>query len=76
MPPVEKAPAKLNLGLKITGKRDDGYHDILSIFQTVDLYDELTVKSAIESGRSSTIWGRSSISPEKPFELDFLVGAI
>jgi len=41
----EKAPAKLNLGLKILGKRDDGYHDILSIFQAVDLCDELRVCS-------------------------------
>jgi len=37
----EKAPAKLNLGLRIVGKREDGYHNILSIFQSVDLFDEL-----------------------------------
>lgn len=44
----ERAPAKINLGLKILGKRPDGYHDILSIFQTVDLCDELTLSD--ESG--------------------------
>ena len=38
---LENAPAKINLGLKIINKRADGYHNILSIFQTVDLYDEL-----------------------------------
>ena len=38
----EKAPAKINLGLCITGKRPDGFHDILSLFQTVDLCDNLS----------------------------------
>lgn len=42
----EKAPAKINIGLKITGKRADGYHDILSIFQTIDLCDELEISPA------------------------------
>ncbi len=41
-----KAPAKINLGLRVLGKRGDGFHDILSIFQTVGLYDELSVESA------------------------------
>lgn len=38
---TEKAPAKINLGLKILGRRSDGYHDILSIFQTISLFDIL-----------------------------------
>jgi 4-diphosphocytidyl-2-C-methyl-D-erythritol kinase len=50
VPLVEKAPAKLNLGLRIVGKREDGYHDILSVFQTVGLYDELTITPSTESG--------------------------
>ena len=36
-----KAYAKLNLFLDVTGKRPDGYHNILSVMQTVDLFDEL-----------------------------------
>lgn len=40
---IEYAPAKLNLGLKVLRRRDDGYHDILSIFQTVTLFDLLTI---------------------------------
>lgn len=36
-----KAPAKINLGLEIIGKRSDGYHTIETFFQTIDLYDEL-----------------------------------
>ncbi|HUT63971.1 MAG TPA: 4-(cytidine 5'-diphospho)-2-C-methyl-D-erythritol kinase [Anaerolineae bacterium] len=46
----EKAPAKLNLGLKIVSKRKDGCHNILSIFQTVDLYDELHITSSSNPG--------------------------
>ena len=36
------SPAKLNLFLHITGRRDDGYHSLESIFQLIDLYDWLT----------------------------------
>lgn len=35
------APAKINIGLEITGRRDDGFHNIVSILQTVSLYDRL-----------------------------------
>ncbi len=35
------APAKLNLFLHITGKRDDGYHNLQTIFQFLDYSDEL-----------------------------------
>ena len=37
------APAKINLFLQILGKREDGYHEIYSLIQAVDLYDSLTV---------------------------------
>ncbi|MDX1490228.1 MAG: 4-(cytidine 5'-diphospho)-2-C-methyl-D-erythritol kinase [Pseudohongiellaceae bacterium] len=35
------APAKLNLFLHITGQREDGYHELQSVFQLIGLYDEL-----------------------------------
>jgi len=38
---VELAHAKVNLGLKVLGTREDGYHDILSVFQSVTLADQL-----------------------------------
>ncbi len=37
------APAKVNLCLRITGRRADGYHLLDSIFATIDLYDRLTI---------------------------------
>ncbi|MBQ8014134.1 MAG: 4-(cytidine 5'-diphospho)-2-C-methyl-D-erythritol kinase [Treponema sp.] len=39
-----KAPAKVNLGLKVLEKRADGFHDIESIFQTLDFSDELHIR--------------------------------
>ena len=40
-----KAPAKVNLYLEIAGKRDDGYHDIVSIMQMVSLFDVISIRS-------------------------------
>lgn len=37
------APAKVNLHLDVGAKRDDGFHDLLSLFQMVDLADEVEV---------------------------------
>ena len=35
------SPAKLNLMLNITGRRDDGYHLLETVFQFIDLCDDL-----------------------------------
>lgn len=43
-----KAPAKVNLTLRILGKRDDGYHDLESLMVAVNLYDGLTI--SVEDG--------------------------
>ncbi len=40
------AHAKINLSLEVTGKRDDGYHEIAAILQTVDLADMVTLRMA------------------------------
>lgn len=37
------APAKINLGLEILGKNNDGYHNVEMVMQTVSLYDKVTV---------------------------------
>ena len=36
-----KAPAKINIGLRVLDRRDDGYHNIITIFQRVNLHDTL-----------------------------------
>lgn len=38
-----KSFAKINLGLEITGKRADGYHNLKTIFQTIDLFDTIEI---------------------------------
>lgn len=47
---TRKAYAKINLGLDVTGRRDDGYHLVRMIMQNIDLYDTLTFTDN-ESGR-------------------------
>lgn len=39
-----KTAAKINLALDVTGKLTNGYHTIESVFQTIGLYDEVTVE--------------------------------
>ena len=38
---IVKTPAKINLTLEIVNKREDGFHNIQSIMQLIDLYDYL-----------------------------------
>ena len=38
------SPAKLNLGLKVVGKQDDGYHLLNTIFCLIDLYDRIDIQ--------------------------------
>ena len=44
------SPAKINLFLKVLRKRDDGYHDIVSVMQPISLYDEIIVEMENGSG--------------------------
>ena len=41
-----RASAKVNLALEVLGKRGDGYHEIATVLQAVDLFDRLTVETA------------------------------
>ncbi|MEC9140335.1 MAG: 4-(cytidine 5'-diphospho)-2-C-methyl-D-erythritol kinase [Chloroflexota bacterium] len=41
-----RAYAKINLGLEVIQRREDGYHELVTILQTVSLYDEIVVGAA------------------------------
>lgn len=45
---TRKAYAKINLGLDVLGKRDDGYHIVKMIMQNVDIYDTLTFRKTTD----------------------------
>ena len=47
-----RAPAKLNLGLRVVGRRADGYHELATIFVAVDLADLLVARRTTEPGVS------------------------
>ena len=40
--------AKINLGLEVVGKRKDGYHTLRTVFQTIDLCDEIELRETAE----------------------------
>ena len=39
-----KTPAKINLTMEVLNKRPDGFHNIQSVMQMIDLYDYLTIE--------------------------------
>lgn len=57
------SPAKLNLFLHITGRRENGYHELQSIFQLIDLYDWLEFEPMVQT--DIQIQGLSSVDLEQ-----------
>lgn len=51
---VVSAAAKINLALEILGKRADGYHEIATVMQTVDLSDRLVLEDAADVALHTT----------------------
>ena len=45
-----KALAKINLGLDVVRRREDGYHEVRMIMQTIHLYDKLDIEKTKEPG--------------------------
>jgi len=58
-----KAPAKLNLMLQITGRRENGYHNLQTVFQFIGLYDQLIFHKTPRSIRR--IRGNEDIDPQQ-----------
>lgn len=75
-----KANAKINLTLDVVGRRQDGYHLIDSVFQSVSLFDEITVEKGDDISvfcTDSTICDSSNIAykaAQKFFEHTGTVG--
>ena len=62
-----KSFAKINLGLEVLRKREDCYHDIRTLFQSIDLYDLLKIEKTSQGdlfldGSDNTIsWGEDNL---------------
>ncbi len=57
------APAKLNLFLHVTGRRADGYHDLQTLFQLIDLADTIGI-AVREDGVIERTGGPPGVAPE------------
>jgi len=49
-----RSPAKVNLGLWVIGKRPDGYHEILTLYREIPLYDEIILREGVLRVETST----------------------
>jgi 4-diphosphocytidyl-2-C-methyl-D-erythritol kinase len=56
-----RVPAKLNLQLAVGPRRTDGYHDLVTVFHAISLYDEITVEPGKPTSVSVTGEGASSV---------------
>ncbi len=76
------APAKINLGLEVVGKRNDGYHLLDTIFAQINMYDELIIKRTeskklkitsnidIPLGNANLVWqALNAIGVSRGFEI-------
>lgn len=69
-----KALAKINLGLDVVRRREDGYHEVRMIMQTIHLYDKLEIKKTTASG--ITITSNLSYVPTNENNLVYKAGKL
>ncbi len=60
-----KAPAKINLTLDVTGRRNDGYHNLEMVMQTISVYDELEISILPENPEKPIIFNMDKELPDK-----------
>ena len=58
------APAKLNLFLQVTGRRPDGFHELQTVFQIIDLCDSLDFE-VCDDGLVKRVPGNAAVAPEE-----------
>ena len=76
MPEVRiPAFAKINLRLDVLGKREDGFHELRTIFQTISLHDELRLRVSRSEGIALSIEGNQPLSAE-PAEKNLVYRAV
>jgi len=68
LPTSWPAPAKLNLFLHVTGRRADGYHELQTLFQLIDLCDTITIAVRAD-GRIERPAGPANVAPEADLTL-------
>jgi 4-diphosphocytidyl-2-C-methyl-D-erythritol kinase len=61
-----RAPAKINLRLRVVGKRADGYHLLDTIMLPVSLYDEIVIKKRKKIGKKSALKDRLTVTCDDP----------
>jgi len=54
-----KSFAKINLYLRVLGRRDDAFHELCTVFQTVSLYDSITFSEAVDL---SLTWNQNEVA--------------
>lgn len=62
---VAHCPAKINLGLRVLGRRGDGFHEILTVYQAVGLWDEIEAREdegiRLETDRADLPTGKDNL---------------
>lgn len=67
------AYAKVNLGLNVLRKRDDGYHEVETVLHTVGVFDEITLR---ESGEGIVVTAQGADIPTGPDSLLYRAAAM
>ena len=69
------APAKVNLDLRVFGRRNDGYHEVRTLLQSIELHDTLAIRSrvgpmtvrsrdvAVPPDRQNLVWEAADLKP-------------
>ena len=63
MTAFEKAYAKINFFLDVTGRRDDGFHDIVTVMHSVSLCDKIKLTVIPSNDRHITIFSSDPSLP-------------